>query len=304
VSVCAIVVTHNRRALLVECLAALRAQERPVDAVLVVDNASTDGTGELLRTEFAEAEVLSLPENLGSSGGFHAGLERALAGGHDWLWLMDDDTIPSPGALAALLAVPERLAAAGLPPADLLASRVVWRDGRLHPMNAPGADRRDVAHMAAAAQLGLLPLRSTTFVSLLATSEAARTHGLPNPGFFIWSDDLDWTARILRRGHGYLVPESVAEHRTKEPHTSLTEAGPRFYYHLRNTLYMVRRGPWEAGERLALAVLATTSTLAYLRGARLGRAELATVGRALRDGLLRPVPRLPAQTRSDASASG
>ena len=108
----AVVVTYNRKELLRECLVALRAQTRPPDHVLVVDNASTDGTLELVSEEFGEVELLALPENVGGAGGFHAGLERAYASGAEWAWLMDDDTVPQPEAsrgTTQLPAVPRNL---------------------------------------------------------------------------------------------------------------------------------------------------------------------------------------------------
>jgi len=75
--VCAIVVTHNRKGLLRDCLAAIEAQTTAPERVLVVDNASTDGTPAVLRDEFPDVEVLSLEENEGSAGGFHEGMKRA-----------------------------------------------------------------------------------------------------------------------------------------------------------------------------------------------------------------------------------
>jgi GT2 family glycosyltransferase len=105
----AVVVTYNRRALLEQCLDALRAQTRPPDRILVVDNASTDGTAEWVRGQ-DDVVALLLDENVGGAGGFHAGMRLAHAGGADWLWLMDDDTIPRPDALERLLepAIPRR----------------------------------------------------------------------------------------------------------------------------------------------------------------------------------------------------
>lgn len=119
--VCAIVVTYNRKELLRECLAALAAQTRPPDRVLVVDNASSDGTQAMVEAEYEEVELLALPTNQGGAGGFHEGMKRAHVDGAEWLWLMDDDTIPRPDALAELLAAPARLGS--LP--TLLASKVV-----------------------------------------------------------------------------------------------------------------------------------------------------------------------------------
>ena len=225
--VCAVVVTYNRRALLLECLAAVAAQTVPVDRVLVVDNASTDGTAALVRDAHPGVELLELPENGGSAGGFHAGMRQAHAAGFEWLWLMDDDTIPSPTALQELLA-----AAASLPdgPPALLASRIVWTDGRLHPMNLPGFERGRPDVVVAAAQRRLLALRTATFPSLLVHRTAVDRHGLPLAGYFLWSDDIEYTARILRTDPGYLVPASVAEHRTREPHTAISASGAAARY--------------------------------------------------------------------------
>lgn len=101
--VCAVIVTYNRKELLRECLRAVLSQTRPPDHVLVVDNASTDGTPEMLREEFPQVEVLRLPENQGGAGGFHEGMKRAYEAGFEWLWVMDDDAIPRKTCLEKLL---------------------------------------------------------------------------------------------------------------------------------------------------------------------------------------------------------
>ena len=98
---CAVVVTHNRRALLERCLAALKQQSAPCD-VLVVDNASTDGTERWLAEQAAQDSRLRLyrsAENLGGAGGFHTGMRLALEAGYEWLWIMDDDSLAAPTAL-------------------------------------------------------------------------------------------------------------------------------------------------------------------------------------------------------------
>src|SRR5215469_16397890 len=132
--VTAVVVTYNRRDLLLEALAAVHAQTRVPDAVIVVDNASTDGTGAAVRAQFPAVQLAELTRNTGGAGGFAYGMARALDGAADLIWLMDDDTVPEPGALEAMLAARDRYL--GQPPA-LVASRVIWTDGRAHPMNTP-----------------------------------------------------------------------------------------------------------------------------------------------------------------------
>jgi GT2 family glycosyltransferase len=271
----AVVVTHNRVALLEQCLYALRAQTRAPDRILVVDNASTDGTADLLARQ-QDVTTLTLSTNKGSSGGFHDGMRRAHADGAEWLWLMDDDTIPRPGALAALLDADT--------PARVRSSKVEWTDGRLHPMNLPGIERERIESLIDAAPHHTLPLKVTTWVSLLVHRSVIDEHGLPDERFFIWSDDLEYTSRITHHGGRIdLVPASVAEHRTQTPHTAVSEAGERFYFHVRNTLYMVRGRSWSGPDKVSLLYLLGLTTAQYMKQG--GSAK--TVARGLRDGLLR-----------------
>ena len=284
--IAAVVVTFNRRALLEECLAALAAQARPVDHVLVVDNASTDGTPELVRREYPEVELLALSVNQGGAGGFHEGMKLAHARGFDWIWLMDDDTIPREDALAELLGALAHLG--GLPAADLLSSRVLWSDGSLHPMNHPGLRRDRVDLFVESCARGVLPLRAATFVSLLVSRRAIDAHGLPHKHFFIWSDDMEYTARVTRDLGGYVVPRSVVVHKTRTPHSTVTGLEQRFYYHVRNTLYMLRGTTWSRSEKLSLAWFLLSTTHAFLRHNRFRRQSWGIVLRGARDGM-RPV---------------
>jgi rhamnopyranosyl-N-acetylglucosaminyl-diphospho-decaprenol beta-1,3/1,4-galactofuranosyltransferase len=101
--VCAVVVTFNREALLRDCLRTLMAQTRPVDEIVIVNNASTDGTGAMLATEYPQLRILQQPENLGGAGGFHAGMKWAVEQKFDWVWVMDDDVRVKPDALEVML---------------------------------------------------------------------------------------------------------------------------------------------------------------------------------------------------------
>ena len=104
--ICAVVVTYNRKMVLKRCIDALLGQTRPVDLIFVVDNASTDGTEQMLRREYARSsrvKYVNLGENLGGSGGFHHGVQYALRADFDWMWLMDDDCLPAENCLEILL---------------------------------------------------------------------------------------------------------------------------------------------------------------------------------------------------------
>lgn len=281
-SVCAVVVTYNRRELLERCLTAVEAQSRAVDELLVVDNASMDGTAALVRERFPAATLLALERNAGGAGGFHAGIERAHRAGHAWLWLMDDDTVPEPDALAALLDGAER---AQDDPAILL-SQALWRDGSLHPMNRPLVRSGRPGEMALAARRGLVAVRTGSFVSLLARRDAVDRCGNVLADYFIWGDDFEWTARVLRDAPGYLVPESRVVHWTPQPHTAVTAAdGERFYYHVRNSLRLLRGTSLRPFERASFGRYYVATLRRYLADRRWSRQAAAVVARGVRDGL-------------------
>jgi GT2 family glycosyltransferase len=238
--VTAVVVTYNRRPLLMEALAAVQAQDRPADAVIVVDNASTDQTAAAVRERFPAVRLAQLARNTGGAGGFAYGMALALADGTDLVWLMDDDTVPEPGALAALLDARARHPAG--PPA-LVASRVVWTDGRPHPMNTPRVKPfASQAERRAAAAAGCQPIRSASFVSVLVDAGTAARRGLPQADYFLWNDDFEFTTRLLRGQAGLLCPASVAVHKTAAFGGTDADPGPRFFYEVRNKVWTLRTG--------------------------------------------------------------
>ena len=236
-SVVAVVVAYNRRELLIEVLDALAAQTFAPVRVIVVDNASDDGSGEAARGHESGVEVVTLSRNTGGAGGFAAGAAHALqTTDADWLWFMDDDTVPTPTALAELIM--------GVGDDDhvvLAGSRVIWTDGSDHPMNTPRRKpfvRR--SERSAAADRGVLPVRSSSFVSMLARAATVRERGLPIVDYFIWNDDFEFSTRLLRGRRGVFVPGSVVVHKTKKLGATDVDPGPRFYYEVRNKLWMLR----------------------------------------------------------------
>ena len=103
-SVCAVVVTYNRKELLRKCLNSLLRQTRPIECIVVVDNASTDGTRGLIDAEYPDLERLNLTTNTGGAGGFKAGMQWACCRGYEWVWIMDDDIEVKPECLETMLA--------------------------------------------------------------------------------------------------------------------------------------------------------------------------------------------------------
>jgi GT2 family glycosyltransferase len=219
--IAALVVTYNRQALLAECLDAIRGGSRKPERIFVVDNASTDGTGQLFaaggRFHLPDIQWIRLPQNRGGAGGFHAGIEAVLKDTekYDWIWLMDDDTIPEAGALANLLAADADLQD---PSISFLASCVFGE--QQEPMNVPvlSSAKADNGYETWYENLdrGAVRIDSATFVSLLISVPAARKAGLPVQEYFLWGDDSEYTRRLtVYCGPAYLVGSSRVLHKRK-----------------------------------------------------------------------------------------
>jgi GT2 family glycosyltransferase len=310
--IAAVVVTCNRKVLLEECLDSLLAQSHPLDAVYIVDNHSSDGTHDHLLAKglispignprgpvetvrsitlagFPDRRLdihyVRLPENTGGAGGFHEGMKRALEAGFAWLWLMDDDVLTDPDALAALVERKRSLEARSDKPV-LLNSLVLARDqadgDRLaFPMQelAPGGDpKRGVYHWRLSeirpmVKDGLYrwvcPFNGT-FVPARITSRI----GLPNPEFFIWGDEKDFLWRAARRFDVYTAVDS------RVYHPPARDAGfdGRQYYNIRNMIVLNRYFRHTRLRNLKLIVVSLA------RGLRHGRWGLKLVLRAIGDG--------------------
>jgi len=289
-SVVAVVVTRNRRELLAECLGAVLAQTHPPDRVVVVDNVSSDGTPDMVRECFPDVDLELLERNDGAAGGFHEGIRAGMERGGEWLWLMDDDTIPASDALEQLLRPLDDLGA--LPVPSLLASKVVWTDGTLHPKNLPWArlDEGSIEAFVSAADRRLVLLRVASWVSILVARRAVEEHGLPLKHYFIWGEDGEWTARLLKHGTGYMVPASVVHHKTPQKVSVHREGSDQYYFEVRNKLFQLRGDSWFGREKFHLTLSMVMGAGQYLVRERFAPRALALLLRAVRDGLRRPAP--------------
>jgi rhamnopyranosyl-N-acetylglucosaminyl-diphospho-decaprenol beta-1,3/1,4-galactofuranosyltransferase len=200
----AVVVTFNRRALLERLLEVLRTTPDLAE-IVVVDNSSTDGTGEWLATRPVDEagvplHVETLSENLGGAGGFHAGLRIALERGADLAWLMDDDGVPVEGCLATLL---EHTGDFDFWGPAVLAEQDPAR--LCFPIRLPGRAQvvhamADVEAAAEQAGAGVIPDIVIPFNGVLVTRELAGRIGLPREEFFIWGDDHEYRLRAEKAG--------------------------------------------------------------------------------------------------------
>ncbi len=233
-TVAAVVVSYNRRTDLRRCLSALQRQTGQLDEIIVVDNGSSDGTLDMLQNEFSHV-VLDRPlSNLGGAGGFARGVDIAIRHGHRLAWLMDDDAEPEDDALAPLLEA-MHIREPILP--GFVAATVVDRDqGRVIEGHlAPEVPQEGNHGFSTTSSLHSAAF--STFVGVLINLEVSAETWLPVQDFFIWWDDIEYTARLQERAGGLRCSGAVVKHPKQLDTGDLRE---RLVYDVRNRIWVLR----------------------------------------------------------------
>ena len=238
--VMAIVVTYNRKELLRECIEALLNQSYNNCHVLVVDNASTDGTKEYINDYIKNKKIYyyNTGKNIGGAGGFNYGIKKACELECDYLWLMDDDCIVKKDSLNNLIAANNKLNGNY----GFLSSKVLWKDNTICKMNVP---KVNLYKKNSDWETSLVKIEMATFVSFFVKSSIVHEIGLPITDFFIWADDLEYTRRISKKYKCYLVNDSVVVHKSKNnigSNIAIDEECnlKRYEYSYRNETYLYR----------------------------------------------------------------
>jgi rhamnopyranosyl-N-acetylglucosaminyl-diphospho-decaprenol beta-1,3/1,4-galactofuranosyltransferase len=250
------VVTYNRRELLSRCIDKLQAQTRPADATLIVNNASEDGTAEMLD---ARGVAYITQPNLGSAGGWHRAIAHAHEHGFDAVWLMDDDGRPDANALAQLEAalVPGVACASSVVVCEDDPERFVFPVPLLNRNGLPVLLRwprklRHRAELAAHAERGTYPF-ALLFNGALISMEAIKQVGNVEPGYFMFGDEVDYFCRLRQHGKVISVLEAVHYH----PDVGRRPYSPaKVYYYVKNSLIIHRRYFDQPLLRNALALVA------------------------------------------------
>ena len=238
--VLAVILNWNGRDLTRQCVDHLRRQDYPSLQVLVVDNASTDGSvDDSLRDALLDDEILLLSENRGFAGGMNAGLKRASSLGFEYAWLLNNDAFPEPNCLSALMRVVEEDELVAM-----VTPRLVGIDGldqHIGGILGPDGFTNDYVYSNVSMPADAWVTGTALLVRLSCLDEV----GLFDERFFAYWEDVDLRIRCIRAGWKLTCePSARCLHLGGSSSGGLDSA---FCYHigLRNTsLFLRKHLPW------------------------------------------------------------
>jgi GT2 family glycosyltransferase len=294
-----VVVIWIGRSLLDACLGSILAQTSPPEFVFLVDNGSTDGSAEYVRAAWPSVSVLEAGTNLGFAGGNNVGIRAALAAGADAILLLNNDAQLLPDALAQLASALDRGGARVWAAAPKILYRgtpdVIWAaGGRFDWWRGLAVDRglneQDAGQYDRAEQV-----ESATACCLLVRSEAFREVGLLDESYFMYFEDADFSARLVKAGHR-IAYEPLA--RVLHDVFGSSGGAPNrpsrvaLYYSTRNrSRFISRHAPDPFRRLVAHGFTIGSRVVRLLQALARGRpGDAAAIARGLRDAYIRRKP--------------
>ncbi|NOQ31386.1 MAG: glycosyltransferase [Helicobacteraceae bacterium] len=217
-NICAIVVTFNRKELLLECLKALLQQTYKLNKIYLINNNSSDGTYELLEEinflNNKQIEYINLEENIGGAGGFAHGLKTAYKNSHEFYYLLDDDAEPALNAIETLVPYLNQSYSAF--------ASTVYNNFELSETSHRG--NFDYCNIYPTPQKELplkeyenksVEIEMASFVGILVTKNSIDTIGFPREEFFIHFDDTEYCMRLSKLAKILMITDSVIYHKEK-----------------------------------------------------------------------------------------
>ena len=278
-----IVLNWNGKEDTIECLDSLRGVVYPNFRILLVDNASTDGSAELFRQRYPDVELLVNERNLGFAGGNNVGIKKAIEEGAEYLLLLNNDTVVYPDFLDGLVNVAESSENIGfIGPKICFFSdpEKVWTSGGNINMFTGRIGNR----LEGAAQAGLAGIENVDYISgcaLLAKTSVVGHIGLMDEDYFLYFEETDWNMRARRQGYTCMVNNDVRILH-KVGMSVKKVRGSDYYYVVRNLpRFISRNGKWYH-KMVFYPIFFARYSAAYLLHSARGERE---VCRGISDGL-------------------
>lgn len=231
--IAAIVVTYNRIEFLKDLINALRNQSRKLDAIIVINNGSSDGTKEWLSKQ--KDLIVINQENLGSSGGQHAGFKYAFEQGFDYVWTMDDDVEPAKDCLENLIInlnenrihAPLRFQANG---------DVFFNEAISYNLSNPFKSFWNGILSLKDLNQDEIAVTGLTFEGPIFPRQIIEKIGLPDKNFFIYGDDTEYMLRAKKIGAEIYLIKNARLNRKLGVVDRLQDFGWKYYYAVRNLI--------------------------------------------------------------------
>ena len=175
--VATVVVTYNRLDCLKKCIQCLKEQTYLSNVIVVIDNASNDGTDKYCE-DIKGITYIRLNENRGGSYGFYYGVKYASELGVDLIWGMDDDAYAQSDALEQLVSVYNKEFS--------IEDTALWSNSHSHKQSYTPGKIEDI--------------RKWTFVGFMLSTSMVKKIGFPMEDLFIFYDDAEYAKRIKKNG--------------------------------------------------------------------------------------------------------
>lgn len=273
--IAAVIVTYNRKDLLIEALQSVLSQTALPEYVFVIDNASTDGTREAVMSKFdfdnQKLIYCQRPENLGGSAGFSYGIQQALKTDCDWISISDDDAIFQPGYFSAL-----RTAITEHATQQVFSGSVLLPNGKhdeMHREVLVNSETLTVKPIAEADYATDFYYDVFSFVGILLSRKLVTSIGLPEQDYFIRFDDFEYAIRALKDGRFLNIHGAKVLHKTTYTRSAI--APWKEYYVMRNRIAVLfkHRGESKTTRRYCRRFLARKLVAILLFKNRWGQAR-------------------------------
>lgn len=289
----AVVVTFNRLALLKGCIDSLRKQTKPLDAIIVINNSSTDGTKQWLDAQ-PDLTVIH-QENGGGAAGFYRGMKEAYARDFDWIWMMDDDVDPLINCLEKMItanAVYKNQFDVLQPDRKFFNSESEWRYGSKFNFRNPFKPEATIPVKSSdfLDQEKIKTIVSFPFEGPMFSRKVIEKVGWVDKRYFIFYDDTDYSARVHQAGFKVgLVRDAIMTKMINPPLNGIS-VDWKLYYRIRNQIIIDRKfgNPYIAVSRAAFMNVQRVFAIGKLSLRKKTFNDfpehVSTVARAMRDG--------------------
>jgi hypothetical protein len=237
-----VVLSNNRRDDTLVCLQTLSQSTYSPHSIIVVDNVSKDGTVEAIRTQFPEAGVVELTQNLGYAGNNNVGIRLALEQGADWVFVLNDDTAVAPDCIAELMRIAESADSIGMvgpmiyhfDERNVIQTAGGRADG-LWRFTHLGHNEDDIGQFPGPHLVDWL-----SGCALLVKRAVIEQIGLLDERLFMYWEEIDWCLRASRHQWRLMhMPQARMWHKGVQRHYQPTPAVT--YYSTRNQFLILQK---------------------------------------------------------------